>query len=108
MSIVTMILGESGTGKSASIRSLSPDEALIIQSISKPLPFKSAHKPYAQGAGNIFVTDNHEHIVALAQKTKRKIIVLDDFQYVMANEFMRSDVKAVSYTHLTLPTKRIV
>lgn len=93
MSIVTMVLGESGTGKSASLRNLQPSETLLIQAVKKPLPFKSAlwkrfDKDTAKD-GNIFQTDVAQQIIHLMQRTKRKIIILDDFQYVMANEFMR-------------------
>ena len=85
MSISTIILGESGTGKTTSIRNLNPDEVALIQVIKKPLPFRSTGwTPY--------VTDNWEKIIKgmnLAVEKGRKIIVIDDFQYVMANEFMR-------------------
>jgi len=93
MSIATLILGESGTGKSASLRHLNPADTLLIQTISKPLPFKSPdwriwHKQHAP-RGNIFQTDEAAHIVQILQTTRRPIIVIDDFQYVMANEYMR-------------------
>ena len=93
MSIVTMILGESGTGKSASLRNLDPADTLLIQAVKKPLPFKSPDwrrfDKETCKTGNIFQTDHAGQIIGLMQKTKRKVIVLDDFQYVMANEFMR-------------------
>ncbi|HUH37641.1 MAG TPA: ATP-binding protein, partial [Spongiibacteraceae bacterium] len=93
MSIVTMVLGESGTGKSASLRNLGPANALLIQAVRKPLPFKSPEWKRFDNetcrTGNIFHTDHAGQIITLMRKTKRKIIVLDDFQYVMANEFMR-------------------
>lgn len=93
MSITTMILGESGTGKSASMRNLDPEHTLLIQAVRKPLPFKAPawtrFDKEANPRGNIFVTDNHAEIIKLITKTRRKIIVLDDFQYVLANEFMR-------------------
>lgn len=92
MSIVTMILGESGTGKSASLRNLDPEHTLLIQAIKKPLPFKSANwKPVSKEnpSGNIIVIDQAAPIIGAMKKTRRKIIVIDDFQYVMANEFMR-------------------
>lgn len=88
MSIATIILGESGTGKSTSLRNLDPAHTLLIQSIKKPLPFKSSWKSIADG-GNILVSDKSAAIVAAMQKTHRDVIVIDDFQYVMANEFMR-------------------
>lgn len=94
MSITTIVIGESGTGKSTAMRNLDPTTTLLIQAVKKPLPFKSTHwKRIEQGAqvagGNIFVADGAERIIRLMQRTSRKVIVLDDFQYVLANEFMR-------------------
>jgi predicted ATP-dependent serine protease len=93
MSIATMILGESGTGKSTSLRNMKPAETLLIQSIKKPLPFRAKEWAYRDKekapAGNIFVLDDSEQIIHAMRKTQRKIIVLDDFQYILANEFMR-------------------
>ena len=97
MSIATMILGESGTGKSASLRNLDPEQTLLIQSVRKPLPFRSkGWLPYnkATGKGSILTTDNPTHIEGAMRKIERPVVVLDDFQYVLANEFMRrSDEK---------------
>jgi len=92
MSIATLILGESGTGKSASLRNLDPSDTLLIQAVKKPLPFKStnwkcATKEHPEGA--IFVTDKSDLIVAAMNRTKKNVIVIDDFQYTMSNEFMR-------------------
>lgn len=91
MSSNILVLGESGAGKSASLRNMDPSKTLLIQAIRKPLPFRndwSEHTP-DNPAGNVFVTDRSTDIALLMQGTKRKIIVLDDFQYVLANEFMR-------------------
>lgn len=92
MSIATIILGESGTGKTASLRNLDPEHTLLIQAVSKPLPFRSkgwlpASKENPNGS--IYCTDSSQHIVAAMQRTKKEIIVIDDFQYVLSNEFMR-------------------
>lgn len=84
MSITTLILGESGTGKSTSLRKINPEELALIQTIKKPLPFRNAITQ--------FVTDDWEKIIRAmnqAVKNGKKIIVIDDFQYMMANEFMR-------------------
>lgn len=98
MSTATMILGKSGTGKSTSLRNLDPAATLLIQVIRKPLPFRSAgwthyHRD-TNKTGNVFVTESWADIITLMRKTQRKVIVIDDFQYLMANEFMRrSDEK---------------
>lgn len=95
MSIATIVLGESGTGKSTSLRNLDPAKTLLIQAIKKPLPFKN--KGWEK---SIFVTDKPRTvkyedgrieygILNLIDKTSKEIIVIDDFQYIMTNEFMR-------------------
>lgn len=90
MSIAAFILGESGTGKSTSMRSMNPAETLLIQAIKKPLPFRSSGWRYlTKEGGNILVCDQSVQIIAAMHKTQRKIIVIDDFQYILANEFMR-------------------
>lgn len=91
MSITTLILGESGSGKSASLRNFAPKDTLLIQAIAKPLPFRAPNwRPLSKEEdGNIYVTDNTDIIIKAMQRTSRDIIVIDDFQYIMANEFMR-------------------
>lgn len=92
MSIATMILGQSGSGKTTSLRNLNPADVLLIQAVKKPLPFKSKDwKPCtkADPAGTTLVTDSAPVIVGAMQRTKKPIVVIDDFQYILANEFMR-------------------
>jgi len=100
MGISVMILGESGMGKSRSIKSLNPEETLVIKSISKPFPFRSAgwnkFDP-ATKKGSIWSTDNYDVIkkaIVGAKSLGKNVVVIDDAQYLMANEFMnKSAVK---------------
>lgn len=81
MGIPVLILGESGTGKSASMRNLDPNRYELINVAGKPLPFKG---------GNIGEnTDSYRKIKHIMKDTDKNIIVIDDAQYLMANEFMR-------------------
>ena len=93
MSIASMILGQSGTGKTTSLRNLDPSHSLLIQAVKKPLPFRSNGWSWFDKAknpsGNIFVTDQAAEIIKLMKGTRRSVIVIDDFQYILANEFMR-------------------
>lgn len=90
MSIAIMVLGESGTGKSTSMRSMDPAQTLLIQAIKKPLPFRSeGWKHVTKDGGNMIVSDDAAQIIELMHRTKRDVIVLDDYQYILANEFMR-------------------
>lgn len=90
MSIATLILGQSGTGKSTSLRNLNPADVLLIQSIRKPLPFRSKEwKELSKDGGSIFVSDNSEQIIKVMNRSTRPIIIIDDMQYIMANEYMR-------------------
>jgi hypothetical protein len=92
MSIGTIIIGESGTGKTHSLQNLNPADVLLIQSVRKPLPFPSkGWKPATKEnpSGTIFQTDNSRTIVEAMTRTSKPIIIIDDFQYILANEFMR-------------------
>lgn len=92
MSTPVLILGESGTGKSTSFRNLNAKETLLIQAIKKPLPFKGEGWGYFDPAtkqGNTFVTDRAADIIGYMQGTKRKRIIVDDYQYILSNELMR-------------------
>lgn len=82
MGIPVMILGESGSGKSTSMRNFKQGEVGIINVSKKPLPFRSDLKP--------FNSDDYSKIVSVMQKATAKSIVIDDCQYLMANEFMRN------------------
>lgn len=87
-----MILGQSGTGKTTSLRNLTPEDVLLIQAVKKPLPFRSKEWvpcTKANPTGSILVTDNTQTIVGAMQRTGKPIIIIDDFQYILANEFMR-------------------
>lgn len=79
-----LIIGESGTGKSASMRNFTRDELLLINVASKDLPFKEP-----KGSFEKVNSDNYRVIKKVLQETTKKVIVIDDVQYLMANEFMR-------------------
>ena len=91
MNVTTAIIGESGTGKSASMRNLDPANTLLIQTVRKPLPFKSKNWKLLSAEnkdGNVLVTRDHAQILRAALHTRRPVVVIDDFQYLMFGEMM--------------------
>jgi hypothetical protein len=91
MSIATLILGSSGTGKSTSMRNLDPAHTLLIQCINKPLPFRSnGWKPCTKDnpQGSVIHTSNTETIMRAMRGSKKDVIVIDDYQATMVNEMM--------------------
>jgi len=99
MSNTLLIMGESGSGKSTSLRNLNPKETFIINVINKPLPFKGFNANYKalskeNPAGNYYASDDYLSIKRIIKgvnnsRPEIKNIVIDDFQYTMCNEFMR-------------------
>lgn len=92
MGVPVLILGESGSGKSASMRNFKPGEVGIINVSGKPLPFRNQLKTVN--------TDNYNSVVKNIIDAKAKALVIDDAQYLMANEFMRT-AKVTGYQKFT-------
>lgn len=81
MGLNILVYGESGTGKTASLRNFPTKDVALVNVAAKVLPFK--------GKLDTLVSDNYREIKSFLKNTKKKSIVIDDAQYLMANEFMR-------------------
>jgi len=79
-----LILGDSGTGKSASLRNFTPDEILVINAAGKPLPFKNKFESITPRFEKLT-----QDILKAMDETKKKVIVVDDAQYIMSFQYMR-------------------
>jgi hypothetical protein len=82
MGIGVMILGQSGTGKSYSMKNFNEDEICLISVQKSLLPFRKKFN-------EMVVTDSYAEIIKTMSTTDKKVIVIDDTQYLMCNEFMR-------------------
>lgn len=83
MAIVTFVLGNSGTGKSFSLHGFDPELCGVINVMGKPLPFRNG-KNFKK-----VNTDDPYWMQRNLPSIKAPIVIIDDFQYIMANEFMR-------------------
>ena len=92
MAILCMVYGQSGTGKSTSLRNFKSDEVAVINVSGKPLPFRAKLQTYN--------TDDYFKIMGAMQKTERKAIIIDDATYLMVGEFMRNS-KTTGYQKYT-------
>lgn len=87
-----MILGESGSGKSSSLRNFNEDEICIFNVAGKPLPFrKKLHSVRNARYTEIGVT---------LEKKEYKRYVIDDSQYLLAFE-MFDRAKETGYNKFT-------
>ena len=92
MGIPVLILGESGSGKSCSLRNFNKEDVVISNIAGKPLPFKKQ----LNKADNVTYTQ----IKSNMQKGNFKSYVIDDSQYLMAFE-MFDRAKEVGYNKFT-------
>lgn len=98
MANLIAVVGQSGSGKSTSLRNLDPTQTFIINVASKPLPFKGWRSKYTvwnkeNPNGNYINTSNVQTIGQILNyiNTKRpeiKNVVIDDGQYLMSFEYM--------------------
>lgn len=75
-----MILGESGSGKSCSLRNFNPDAVGLFNVAGKPLPFRGVIKNKMDSPG-------YDKIVKSLGKAAFKAYVIDDSQYLLSFEF---------------------
>jgi hypothetical protein len=78
MGIPVLVLGESGSGKSASLRNFEAADVSIFNVAGKPLPFRKRLPTMA--------TASYTDIKAMIQKSNKKAFVIDDSQYLMCFE----------------------
>lgn len=92
MGIPVLILGESGSGKSSSLRNFSPDEIGIFNVAGKPLPFRKPMKKVNNAT--------YKTIVAGLSNPKLKSYAIDDSQFLMVFQSF-AKAKETGYTKFT-------
>lgn len=85
MSNLVLVLGESGTGKSTSIKTLNPKETVVFNILGKRLPFKGSAAMYNEDNKNLVKVNDWQELVDLLHSVdedapQMKNVVIDDKQ----------------------------
>ena len=115
MSNLVIVLGSSGTGKSTSIKTLNPEETIILNVLGKDLPFKGSRASYTREKKNLIQSAKWDSISSMMQSISKNMpnvhnIVIDDAIYIMRTEFFdRSKEKGYDkYNELADHFRRII
>ena len=103
MAIPVLVMGRSGSGKTYSLKNFEPNEVGIVSVEKGRLPFKSKLKivriPAYEKSESVTSmaqanTAKYAWLMGVIQRSKAKAVVIDDSQYLMANElFDRANEK---------------
>lgn len=102
MGVAVLIIGDSGTGKSTSLRNFEPDEIGILNVLGKPLPFPKKLK-----------MANHAQYGTIQQTLKAnnlRAYVIDDAGYLMSLENFRraKETGYAKFTDMALNFERLI
>ena len=97
MANILLVIGETGSGKTTSLRKADPSAAFLIRVTDKDLPWEGWKRSFTTydkttGKGNMITSHSASTIVKALQLAKAdeniKLVVIDDLQYLMSYEFM--------------------
>ena len=102
MGVCALILGDSGSGKSTSLRNFEPDEVGIFNVMGKPLPFRKRLK-----------TANHANYGTIDQAlttNNLRVYIVDDAGYLMSLENFRraKETGYGKFTDMALNFERLI
>lgn len=84
MAQMLLVMGESGTGKSTSMRNCDPATTAVVNPVGKPLPFK--------GKFTMLNSEVESRKICKFMKEQaaagKKLLVVDDFQYILSVPYM--------------------
>jgi hypothetical protein len=102
MGIPVLIIGESGSGKSSSLRNFKPEEVAIFNVAGKPFPFRNKFAA--------LTVDDPRIIMAKLKQNNMNCYVIDDSQYLLVNEFFdrANEVGYQKFTDMALKFRNLI
>ena len=102
MGVPVLVMGESGSGKTFSLRNFKPDEVGIFSVEKGRLPFKGDFKVKKRAT--------YKDIAGIFKEPKLKRYVIDDAQYLMVNTLFdrAKEVGYQKYTDLALEFRNLI
>ena len=82
MAIPVLIIGKSGSGKSASMKRCVGKDFNLVRVLNKPLPFR--------GKINGWITDDYQIVYTALKSAPAKSVIIDDAGYLITNYFMKN------------------
>ncbi len=82
MAIPVLIIGKSGSGKSASMKRCVGKDFNLVRVLNKPLPFR--------GEINGWITDDYQIVYKALKSAPAKSVIIDDAGYLITNYFMKN------------------
>lgn len=82
MAIPVLVIGKSGSGKSASMKHCVGKDFNLVRVLNKPLPFKGK----LQG----WITDDYATVMKALRSAPAKSVIVDDAGYLITNYFMKN------------------
>lgn len=116
MANMAMILGDTGDGKTFSIRSLDPSETFLMSPFKQRLSWKGSSKDYSimipgKTQGNMLIADSFDVVSAALDKInagqKFNNVVLDDFQFLQGFRAIRT-AHEVGFTKFTVTAEKYI
>lgn len=102
MGVPVLIMGESGSGKTFSLRNFNPDEVGIFSVEKGRLPFKGDFKVKKRAT--------YKDIAGIFKDPKLKRYVIDDAQYLLVNELFdrAKEVGYQKYTDMAVSFRNLI
>lgn len=92
MSNFAIILGDTGSGKSTSLKTLNPKETVVVNVLGKRLPFKGSASLYSTENKNLIKISDYLSLLSFLDNIDTKAphvknVIIDDAIYIMRTEF---------------------